>query len=227
MFCISTLQFGNSCLPRSGGASVNYSESCAEWWDCQRQVEEQPKQVLESATFRVSLQYPCAIAPIDNPSHLLPKNRSRGLSPWSPRKAGPFKEPLPWKELGLEDYPEAGGYFWLFCGMHSPKTGKVWSFVYAKLLQIICEAQQLSRRLVLANGRHVMLNIQDNRDIGWYWSNCIQIKYLFMCQVVSDPIDLRRRGGTLEIQETRVIIPVADLGPIACKHKSVEHTYCI
>ena len=22
-------------------------------------------------------------------------------------QAGPFKEPLPWKELGLEDYPEA------------------------------------------------------------------------------------------------------------------------
>lgn len=29
------------------------------------------------------------------------------LCPFGLMQAGPFKEPLPWKELGLDDYPEA------------------------------------------------------------------------------------------------------------------------
>ena len=39
-------------------------------------------------------------------SHWSHRWQIAGASSGSLTKAGPFKEPLPWKELGLEDYPE-------------------------------------------------------------------------------------------------------------------------
>ena len=44
------------------------------------------------------------------------QRRKTAETPTNACQAGPFKEPLPWKELGLEDYPEAPAGRCAACG---------------------------------------------------------------------------------------------------------------